>query len=82
MDSDGETQIQVSVRDHSDGRKYVLTEAEAEALAKAEFIENLVESDVEMSSEGWKNVIRPLLKSVKKREDEIRKSPGRQVKAA
>ena len=76
-DADGTVRVPTKLMDHADGCVYVLTQSESETLAKAEIIKKLVDSEVEMSNNGWKNVIRPLLKSIKKREGEIRRSPTR-----
>lgn len=74
---DGSAEVELSVREHEDGQAYVLTAAESEILAKTELLDGLVDSEVTMSSKGWKSVIQPLLGAVNSRMEEIRKSPGR-----
>lgn len=76
----GEIAVDFSIRKDDNGELFVLTKAEGEILAKAEWLTQLTDSTVEISNPTWRACIRPILKAIKAREGEIRKSPTRKAK--
>jgi hypothetical protein len=78
---DGEVAVDFALMEKN-GRVFVLSRAETEILAKAEFLGQLVDSEVEISSSTWRRCIAPILRAVKARGAEIEVSPTRRALAA
>jgi len=76
----GEKRLDFAVLTTDDGKSVVLTKSEMEMLQAMAIAQGLLESNLTMSSSGWRAAMKPLMDAIKRRQEEIKQSPTRQTK--